>query len=210
MPIPSPSSSSTQTFLTHTPIPPLSRTPSVPPPLKPTLSLTMATIHLLDNSKPQASFPSHRILLSDLGLFPFVTFIVKGKDTELDTPASSSCTSFFLSTSLVVKNSPLQSVLEENMGISKLFPVQVALWQETVGSGDFERDLCTNSPTGSGKTLAYALPIVQNLSTDTDGCLRALVVISTRDLALQVKRVFDALASPLGLRKYERDGSERW
>ncbi|KAG4962868.1 hypothetical protein JHK86_039736 [Glycine max] len=95
------------------------------------------------------------------------------------------------------------------MGISKLFPVQVALWQETVGPGDFERDLCTNSPTGSGKTLAYALPIVQNLSTDTDGRLRALVVISTRDLALQVKRVFDALASPLGLRKYERDGSER-
>ncbi|KHN26907.1 DEAD-box ATP-dependent RNA helicase 1 [Glycine soja] len=94
----------------------------------------------------------------------------------------------------------LQSVLEENMGISKLFPVQVALWQETVGPGDFERDLCINSPTGSGKTLAYALPIVQNLSTDTGGRLRALVVVPTRDLALQVKRIFDALASPLGLR----------
>ncbi|KAL5175205.1 DEAD-box ATP-dependent RNA helicase 1 [Glycine soja] len=93
----------------------------------------------------------------------------------------------------------LQSVLEENMGISKLFPVQVALWQETVGSGDFERDLCINSPTESGKTLAYALPIVQNLSTNTSDRLFALVVVPTRDLALQVKRVFDALASPLGL-----------
>lgn len=73
------------------------------------------------------------------------------------------------------------------MGISKLFPVQVAVWQETVGPGNFERDLCVNSPTGSGKTLAYALPIVQMLSTRVVKCLRALVVVPTRDLALQVR-----------------------
>ncbi|KAL1366577.1 DEAD-box ATP-dependent RNA helicase 1 [Arachis hypogaea] len=88
----------------------------------------------------------------------------------------------------------------ENMGISNLFPVQVAVWQETVGPGKFHRDLCVNSPTGSGKTLAYALPIVQLLSTRVVTCLRALVVVPTRDLAFQVKRVFDAIASPLGLR----------
>ncbi|OIW20550.1 hypothetical protein TanjilG_14488 [Lupinus angustifolius] len=87
----------------------------------------------------------------------------------------------------------------ENMGISDLFPVQLAVWQETVGPGNFERDLCINSPTGSGKTLAYALPIVQLLSKRVVKCLRALVVVPTRDLALQVKRVFDAIASPLGL-----------
>jgi len=87
------------------------------------------------------------------------------------------------------------------MEISKLFPVQVALWQETVGPGNFERDLCVNSPTGSGKTLAYALPIVQKLlPASAFKCLRALVVVPTRDLALQVKQVFDAIALPLGLR----------
>lgn len=74
-----------------------------------------------------------------------------------------------------------------NMGISSLFPVQVAVWQETIGPGAFERDLCVNSPTGSGKTLAYALPIVQVLSTRAVRCLRALVVLPTRDLALQVR-----------------------
>ncbi|CAJ1939052.1 unnamed protein product [Sphenostylis stenocarpa] len=94
----------------------------------------------------------------------------------------------------------LKSVLE-NMEISNLFPVQVALWHETVGPGNFERDLCINSPTGSGKTLAYALPIVQKLlPSSTIKCLRALVVVPTRDLALQVKQVFDALTLPLGLR----------
>ncbi|GAY51212.1 hypothetical protein CUMW_132560 [Citrus unshiu] len=74
----------------------------------------------------------------------------------------------------------------QNMGISSLFPVQVAVWQETIGPGLFERDLCINSPTGSGKTLSYALPIVQTLSNRAVRCLRALVVLPTRDLALQV------------------------
>ncbi|XVE88429.1 hypothetical protein DITRI_Ditri19aG0069000 [Diplodiscus trichospermus] len=87
----------------------------------------------------------------------------------------------------------------EKMGISSLFPVQVAVWQETIGPGAFERDLCINSPTGSGKTLAYALPIVQMLSTRAVKCLRALVVLPTRDLALQVKEVFAAIAPAVGL-----------
>ncbi|MBA0788728.1 hypothetical protein Gotri_026982, partial [Gossypium trilobum] len=100
----------------------------------------------------------------------------------------------------------------DKMGFSSLFPVQVAVWQETIGPGAFERDLCINSPTGSGKTLAYALPIVQKLSTRSVKCLRALVVLPTRDLALQegltcrflvrlvqVKEVFAAIAPAVGL-----------
>ncbi|KAG5223060.1 DEAD-box ATP-dependent RNA helicase [Salix suchowensis] len=70
-----------------------------------------------------------------------------------------------------------------------LDPVQLAVWQETIGPGAFERDLCINSPTGSGKTLAYALPIVQMLSTRAVKCLRALVV----------KQVFAAIAPAVGL-----------
>ncbi|KAL4186805.1 hypothetical protein AMTRI_Chr09g15790 [Amborella trichopoda] len=87
----------------------------------------------------------------------------------------------------------------QNMGISSLYPVQSAVWQETIGPGALERDLCVNSPTGSGKTLAYALPIVQMLSTRSLRLLRALVVLPTRDLALQVKEVFAAIAPAVGL-----------
>ncbi|XWS18671.1 hypothetical protein CRYUN_Cryun32bG0064700 [Craigia yunnanensis] len=94
---------------------------------------------------------------------------------------------------------PRLEVALEKMGISSLFPVQVAVWQETIGPGAFQRDLCINSPTGSGKTLAYALPIVQMLSTRAVKCLRALVVLPTRDLALQVKEVFAAIAPAVGL-----------
>ncbi|KAJ4848872.1 DEAD-box ATP-dependent RNA helicase 1 [Turnera subulata] len=94
---------------------------------------------------------------------------------------------------------PRLKVALKNMGFSSLFPVQVAVWEETVGPGGFERDICVNSPTGSGKTLAYALPIVQMLSTRAVKCLRALVVLPTRDLALQVKDVFEAIAPAVGL-----------
>lgn len=85
------------------------------------------------------------------------------------------------------------------MQIESLFPVQLAVWLETIGPGGFERDICVNSPTGSGKTLAYALPIVQSLCTHKIRCLRALVVLPTRDLALQVKEVFEAIAPAVGL-----------
>ncbi|KAL6197426.1 hypothetical protein ACLB2K_033035 [Fragaria x ananassa] len=87
----------------------------------------------------------------------------------------------------------------EKMRISSLYPVQVAVWEETIGPGGFQRDLCVNSPTGSGKTLAYALPIVQALSTRNVKCLHALVVLPTHDLALQVKDVFSAIAPAVGL-----------
>lgn len=79
----------------------------------------------------------------------------------------------------------------QNLGFSSLLPVQIAVWQETIGPGAFERDLCINSPTGSGKTLAYALPIVQRLSTRAVKCLRALIVLPTRDLAVQVRTPSD-------------------
>ncbi|KAF7119336.1 hypothetical protein RHSIM_Rhsim13G0117000 [Rhododendron simsii] len=94
---------------------------------------------------------------------------------------------------------PRLEVALQKMGVTSLFPVQVGVWQETIGPGSFERDLCINSPTGSGKTLAYVLPIVQMLSTRAVRCLRALVVLPTRDLALQVKEVFSAIAPAVGL-----------
>ena len=56
------------------------------------------------------------------------------------------------------------------IGMKALFPVQVAVWQETVGPGAAERDLCLCS-------LAYAFPIVQMLSRHTLQYLRALVVL---------------------------------
>eukprot|EP00850_Spirogloea_muscicola_P000169 SM000001S04571 [mRNA] locus=s1:955847:958877:- [translate_table: standard] len=89
-------------------------------------------------------------------------------------------------------------------GVEGLFPVQAATWREMgsaamAGQAMAARDLCVCAPTGSGKTLAYALPVLQALSARVVRRLRALVVLPTRDLAVQVKAAFDPLAAAVGL-----------
>lgn len=55
------------------------------------------------------------------------------------------------------------------------------------------------SQTGSGKTAAFALPIIQTLAKDLFG-IYALIITPTRELALQIKSHFMALAGDLPLR----------
>ncbi len=81
----------------------------------------------------------------------------------------------------------------ETQGYVSLFPVQAAVWRELAGGLSTEHDLCICAPTGSGKTLSYALPVLQSLAAAIGGAqhggvhlLRALVVLPTRDLAVQV------------------------
>ena len=60
-------------------------------------------------------------------------------------------------------------------------------------------DYLISAPTGSGKTLAYALPIVHILSTRVVTRLRALIVLPTKDLVVQVRETLEALAKGTGL-----------
>jgi superfamily II DNA/RNA helicase len=66
-------------------------------------------------------------------------------------------------------------------------------------------DVLIGARTGSGKTLAYLLPIMQTLRTDEERAgsrarprrPRALVLLPTRELALQVRDVARSLCRPL-------------
>lgn len=79
------------------------------------------------------------------------------------------------------------------------------------------QDVCASAPTGSGKTLAYVVPIVevdinhftcriamlthyQILSKRISTKLRALIVLPTRDLVLQVQETFEAVSKGRGLK----------
>ena len=79
----------------------------------------------------------------------------------------------------------------KRMGVSEAFPVQASLVPHLLTHS--LGDVCVSSPTGSGKTLAYAIPPVHILSSSATPGLRALCVLPTRDLALQVKTVFTDL-----------------
>ncbi|KAJ3006413.1 hypothetical protein NUW54_g3946 [Trametes sanguinea] len=96
-----------------------------------------------------------------------------------------------------------------DLGIAELFAVQTAVVPLLLSASrarslyrpfDPPEDLCVSAPTGSGKTLAYVLPIVEILSSRVVTRLRALVVLPTRDLVVQVRETFEAVAKGRGLK----------
>eukprot|EP00929_Paragymnodinium_shiwhaense_P101517 TRINITY_DN64679_c0_g1_i1.p1 TRINITY_DN64679_c0_g1~~TRINITY_DN64679_c0_g1_i1.p1 ORF type:complete len:841 (+),score=229.29 TRINITY_DN64679_c0_g1_i1:85-2607(+) len=91
-------------------------------------------------------------------------------------------------------------------GFNALFPIQAAVIPLLSRSADtfydanspYSCDVCVAAPTGQGKTLAYAVPIVQSLLGRLRAKPRALVILPTRDLAMQVYRTFEKLRNGLG------------
>jgi ATP-dependent RNA helicase RhlE len=88
-----------------------------------------------------------------------------------------------------------------DMGVAQPTPIQ----QQAIVAALQGRDVWAAAPTGSGKTLAYALPLVQQrAASPAQGGykrpVRALVLVPTRELAVQVGEVITALAYPLHLR----------
>src|SRR6185295_17068922 len=61
------------------------------------------------------------------------------------------------------------------------------------------RDLIGQARTGSGKTLAFALPIVERCDRRV-AAVQALVLVPTRELAIQVGGVMRQLAERVSLR----------
>ena len=80
-------------------------------------------------------------------------------------------------------------------GIVEPFPVQTLVLPEALTG----RDVLAKAPTGSGKTLAFGLPIVERTPAG-GGVPRALVLVPTRELALQVCGELRLAAAPKGLR----------
>ena len=76
----------------------------------------------------------------------------------------------------------------EILGYEKMMEVQERVLPEMLKG----HDCIVQSKTGSGKTAAYALPILQNLKIN-ERSPQALVLVPTRELALQVQESFDQM-----------------
>ncbi len=61
------------------------------------------------------------------------------------------------------------------------------------------RDVIGLAQTGTGKTAAFVLPILERLRRGRQGCLRALIISPTRELAEQTCEVVNSLGSRTGL-----------
>jgi superfamily II DNA/RNA helicase len=91
---------------------------------------------------------------------------------------------------------PLLTALSE-AGIAEPFPIQAATLPDALAG----KDVLGRAQTGSGKTLAFGLALLSQL----DGGRakpkrpRALILVPTRELAMQVSDVLSPLARALGL-----------
>lgn len=83
----------------------------------------------------------------------------------------------------------LVTILHER-GIDTAFPIQAM----TIPDALEGRDVCGKAKTGSGKTLAFGLPILERLNRADPKMPRALVLVPTRELALQVHDELEPLA----------------
>ncbi len=84
------------------------------------------------------------------------------------------------------------------IGITSPTPVQSAVIPDALD----RHDVLGRAQTGSGKTLAFGLPILARLAGGTSRPKhpRALIVVPTRELATQVRRSLEPLASAAGLK----------
>eukprot|EP01091_Cochliopodium_minus_P000235 TRINITY_DN10252_c0_g1_i1.p1 TRINITY_DN10252_c0_g1~~TRINITY_DN10252_c0_g1_i1.p1 ORF type:complete len:630 (-),score=168.66 TRINITY_DN10252_c0_g1_i1:15-1715(-) len=101
----------------------------------------------------------------------------------------------------------LYNALVEKMKLENIFPVQSEVIPTLIKSFDgIANDVVVCAPTGSGKTLSFAIPILHALEGLLPRTLRALIILPTRDLAVQVYNVFNQVASCLGLKVFPACG----
>src|SRR5437762_1422441 len=88
----------------------------------------------------------------------------------------------------------LQRVLD-SQGIRQPTPIQADAIPALLGG----RDVIGQARTGSGKTLAFVLPLIERADPKRHG-VQALVLVPTRELAIQVASVLGPLAGTRRLR----------
>lgn len=93
---------------------------------------------------------------------------------------------------LKISNKLLKAV--SKLGFTHPTPIQ----EQAIPHGIDGKDIVALAQTGSGKTLAYGIPIIQNMLTDKSGT--SLILVPTRELALQVEDSLRGLLRAVNLR----------
>ena len=79
-------------------------------------------------------------------------------------------------------------------GIISPFPIQT----QTIPMGLAGQDIIGQAKTGTGKTLGFGLPLLQSLGLNPEPGVKALVVVPTRELCIQVAEDLTLAASNRG------------
>jgi ATP-dependent RNA helicase RhlE len=89
---------------------------------------------------------------------------------------------------------PLSAALQQKLAAAQflnLTPIQ----ERAILPGLEGKDVIGTAQTGTGKTLAFLIPIIEMLDRETSRQIRALVLLPTRELAMQVHEQYEKLRS---------------
>ena len=87
-----------------------------------------------------------------------------------------------------MQDKPTIEQLLNNVSIESLNQMQ----EDSLAANAKASDVILLSPTGSGKTLGFLLPVFEKLSVSSNS-IQALVLVPSRELALQIESVFKSL-----------------
>jgi ATP-dependent RNA helicase RhlE len=79
------------------------------------------------------------------------------------------------------------------------FVTPTPIQQQSIPAAIAGKDLMGIAQTGTGKTLAFGLPMIQRLA-QSRGQMRGLIILPTRELALQVNETLKKIGSSFGLK----------
>ena len=79
------------------------------------------------------------------------------------------------------------------------FLVPTPIQAQSIRPGIEGRDLMGIAQTGTGKTLAFGIPMIQRLA-QSKGTIKGLIILPTRELALQVDATLKKIGTELGLK----------
>jgi ATP-dependent RNA helicase RhlE len=87
---------------------------------------------------------------------------------------------------------PISPYMQDRLAAAK-FTIPTPVQGATIPEAIARKDVLATAQTGTGKTLAFLIPIMENLLQNEAAGIAALVLVPTRELAMQVVDQYNAL-----------------
>src|SRR5271169_4625644 len=87
---------------------------------------------------------------------------------------------------------PLSAELKQKLAVAN-FITPTAIQAEAIPHALAGKDILATAQTGTGKTLAFLIPLIERLLPTTSRDVEALILVPTRELAMQVHEQYEKL-----------------
>src|SRR5208282_2800485 len=87
---------------------------------------------------------------------------------------------------------PLSSALQQRLAAAQ-FITPTPIQEQAIPYALEGKDVLATAQTGTGKTLAFLIPVIEMLQREPSQKARVLVLLPTRELAIQVNEEYDKL-----------------